>query len=243
MKELFSQTGLYDLEMTPEQTDYLWFLDQCGFDQHVRALRHTDVFDRVRSVLIHAQHDQVVTLEKHIHENFMLSSWYLEQKYGHLAAQRHFKRFWNDDLNVYQKSNLINAKLRQIEAGAEPVVPLSSLTLLSSVKDIGSKRALFLMLMLPNGALVSYTEWAQNTCFIDQLLELRPGYSLLEKIQTEYHQRFLTIYRSELRDAKRIDNLKNDVSDASLFYKKLFKFQYPVKRDIVQCLCEANLNS
>lgn len=99
------------------------------------------------------------------------------------------------------------------------------------------------MLMLPNGALVSYTEWAQNTCFIDQLLEMRPGYSLLEKIQTEYHQRFLTIYRSELRDAKRIDNLKNDVSDASLFYKKLFKFQYPVKRTIVQCLCEANLNS
>ena len=53
MKDLFDEKGLYELEMSPEQTDFLWFLDQCGFDAKVRALRHTDVFDRVRGLLMH----------------------------------------------------------------------------------------------------------------------------------------------------------------------------------------------
>ena len=50
MKDIFEEKGLYELEMSPEQTDFLWLLDQCGFDAKVRALRHTDVFDRVRGL-------------------------------------------------------------------------------------------------------------------------------------------------------------------------------------------------
>ena len=56
MKDLFDEKGLYELEMSPEQTDFLWFLDQCGFDAKVRALRHADVFDRVRGLLMHKNH-------------------------------------------------------------------------------------------------------------------------------------------------------------------------------------------
>ena len=40
MKDIFEEKGLYELEMSPEQTDFLWFLDQCGFDAKVRSLRH-----------------------------------------------------------------------------------------------------------------------------------------------------------------------------------------------------------
>ena len=53
MKDIFDEKDRYELEMSPEQTDFLWFLDQCGFDAKVRALRHTDVFDRVRGLLMH----------------------------------------------------------------------------------------------------------------------------------------------------------------------------------------------
>ena len=63
MKDLFDEKGLYELEMSPEQTDFLWFLDQCGFDVKVRALRHTDVFDRVRGLLMHKNEQENLALE------------------------------------------------------------------------------------------------------------------------------------------------------------------------------------
>ena len=100
-----------------------------------------------------------------------------------------------------------------------------------------------LMLALPDRITDRYHRWAQNLCFIDQLLELKPDYSLLHALRDEYHKDFLKLYKSELRYAKQPEYGSRKDGEALAFYKKLFKFQYPVKRDIIRCLCEAKLNS
>ena len=243
MKDLFDEKGLYELEMSPEQTDFLWFLDQCGFDVKVRALRHTDVFDRVRGLLMHKNEQENLALESSLHHNFLLEGYSRNPSPGHPAARRHYNRFWGYKFPSNQKSNLIHVKLRQIEAGFTPVLPHEKLTLPKGVQDTGSKRALMLMLALPDRITDRYHEWAQNLCFIDQLLELKPDYSLLHELRDEYHAEFLKLYKSELSYAKQPEYGRRKDGEALAFYKKLFKFQYPVKRDIIHCLCEAKLNA
>ena len=242
MKALFKEIGLSQLEMTPEQTDFLWFLDQCGLDQHVRTLRHTDVFDRVRKLLLECSNVEKLRLEDSIHDNFLLDSWRLEKKFGHSAVQRHLARFWVGQLTRSMRSNFLDVKLRQIEAGTTPVRALDALKLPQSVKDVGSKKALLLMFNLPKGVLFRYENWAKNLCFIDQLIELKPGYDLLHQLQAEYHREFLSLYKSELRSANEDARRGIGSGDGQDFYKKLFKFQYSVKRDIIRCLCEPGLN-
>jgi len=83
----------------------------------------------------------------------------------------------------------------------------------------------------------------QNLCFIDQLLKLKPDYVLLHELRDEYHAEFLKLYKSELRYAKQPEYGRRKDGEALAFYKKLFKFQYPVKRDIIRCLCEPKLNA
>ena len=243
MNKIFPEGGFCELAMTEEQIDYLWLLDQCGFDQHVRFLRHTDVFDRVRLLLMHKLEYQNLTLESSIHNNFLIHGWRLEKTFGHQSAQTHFARFWRSEFTDAAKSNLIHVKLRQIEAGAVPVEPLPTLILSSNVKAVGSKRALLLMLVMPDGILFSYKQWAQNLCFIDQLIEMRPGYRLLHKIRDDYYREFIRLYKSGLRYAKQPNYSRKLPSDELTFYKRLFKFQYSEKRDIFRCLCEPGLNT
>jgi hypothetical protein len=88
MKDLFDAKGLYELEMSPEQTDFLWFLDQCGFDAKVRALRHTDVFDRVRGLLMHKNEDENLSLESSLHHNFLLDGYSRDPAPGHPACAK-----------------------------------------------------------------------------------------------------------------------------------------------------------
>lgn len=242
MNALFSKGRLCQLEMTPEQTDFLWFLDQCGLDQHVRTLRHTDVFDRMRSLLMQGANKDSLRLEKNIHDNFLLDSWRLENQFGHAAVQRHYSICWIYEMNKEMLSNFINIKLRQLEAGSAPVLTLTELSLPASVKLVGSKKALLLMLTLPEGVLHRYQTWAQDLCFVDQLIEKKPDYNFLHKIREEYHKKFLSLYRSELRSANEKSGNRHGTDAVKTFYKKLFKYQYAVKRDIIRCLCEAGLN-
>lgn len=242
MKALFSQAGLYELEMTPEQRDFLWFLDQCGLDQHVRALRHTDVFDRMRGLLMKNSNEDSLRLEKNVHDNFLLDSWRLEHQFGHVVAQRHYGIFWMNQMQREMRSNFIHIKLRQIEAGAAPVLPLTELLLPESVQSVGGKKALLLMLTLPNDVLPRYQTWAQNLCFVDHLIEKKPNYDFLLKLREEYHKEFISQYKSELRSANGNSRSQHKSDEVRVFYKKLFKYQYPVKRDIIRCLCEAGLN-
>lgn len=185
MKALFSQAGLYELEMTSKQRDFLWFLDQCGLDQHVRALRHTDVFDRMRGMLMENSKEGSLRLEKNVHDNFLLDSWRLEHHFGHAVTQRHYGIFWVNQMQREMRSNFIHIKLRQIEAGAAPVLPLTELSLPESVQSVGSKKALLLMLTLPNDVLRRYQTWAQNLCFVDHLIEKKPNYDFLLKLREE----------------------------------------------------------
>ena len=65
----------------------------------------------------------------------------------------------------------------------------------------------------------------------------------MHELRDEYHAEFLKLYKSELRYAKQPEYGRRKNGEALAFYKKLFKFQYPVKRDIIRCLCEAKLNA
>ena len=242
MNEIFTNDRLERVEITREQSDFLWFLDQCGFDAKVRALRHTDVFDRVRALLMNSSDHNAFRLEYDLHRNFLLDGWHGEPGYGHFAVRRHFKRFWPFNFSNNHKSNLIDVKLHQIEDGVAPVLPLRELKLPQSVQDKGSKRALMLMLTLPEDITFRYHEWAQNLCFIDQLLEQKPNYTFLLQLRAEYHAEFVKLYKSELRYAKKPTYSSRKDGSALDFYKKLYKFQYPVKRDIIRCLCELQLN-
>lgn len=242
MNALFSQTGLHQLEMTPEQSDFLWFLDQCGLDQHVRALRHTDVFDRVRGLLLNSKDASKLRLEDSIHDNFLLDGWRLENEFGHPAVQRHYARFWVKQIDRAMRSNFIDVKLRQIAKGAPPTGAMDALKLPKHVKDVGSKKALLLMFNLPEGILLRYEIWAQNLCFIDQLIEQKPDYGLLLQLRGEYHREFQSLYKSELRAANGNSRRGFGSNDEREFYKKLFKYKYAVKRDIIRCLCEPRLN-
>lgn len=105
-----------------------------------------------------------------------------------------------------------------------------------------AKKAFLLMFSLPSSILLRYENWAQNLCFIDQLIELKPGYDLLYQLQAEYHREFLSLYKSELRSANEDARRGIGSGEARDFFKKLFKFQYSVKRDIIRCLCEPGLN-
>lgn len=242
MNELFTHDCLKRLEMTQEQTDFLWFLDQCGFDARVRDLRHTDVFDRVRALLIKKPDQNALRLETDLHCNFLLDGRYGGMDYGHGAVRRHFMRFWPFNFYSNHKSNLIDVKLRQIKDGVAPILPLRELKLPQGVQDKGSKQALILMLTMPEDITFRYYEWAQNLCFIDQLLEQKPSYTFLLQLRAEYHVEFVKLYKSELRYAKNPIYSSLNNGSALEFYKKLYKFQYPVKRDIIRCLCEARLN-
>lgn len=243
MSLFIRQADLAQLEMSEDQTNFLWLLDQCGLDQHVRALRHTDVFDRVRKILMSSTKQDELRLERDIHSSFLLDSWLLEHQFGHFAAQHHYERFWRRSIDPAEKSNFIDVKLREIEAGGAPVHAITQLSLAKSVRDVGSKKALLLMLQLPDGVLYPFQTWAQNLCFIDHLIGMKPDYDLLLELRSEYHKQFDSLYKSELRQLNKKFSSIQPNNDRKAFYKKLFKYPYPVKRDIFRCLCEGKLNS
>ena len=182
-------------------------------------------------------------LEADIHSSFLLDSWLFERKFGHCAAQRHYERFWKRAMDQAEKSNFIDVKLRQIEADCAPVQAITKLSLPKAVKDVGSKQALILTLQLPEGILDQFQKWAQNLCFIDHLIDMKPGYDVLLDLRSEYHKEFKSLYKSELRKSNKVFYSKQARNDKKAFYKKLFKFPYPIKRDIFRCLCESELNS
>ena len=242
MSLFIRQSDLTQLEMSKEQANFLWFLDQCGLDQYVRALRHTDIFDRMRKILMSSTKQNEHRLECDIHSSFLLDRWSIEHQLGHSAAQHHYERFWQRSTDRAQKSNFIDVKLREIEAGSAPVHVITQLSLPKGVKDVGSKQALLLMLQLPEGVLYPYQTWAQNLCFIDHLIGIKPDYDLLLDLRFEYHKQFERIYKSELRQLNKRFLFSQTTSEKRAFYKKLFKYPYPVKRDIFRCLCESELN-
>jgi hypothetical protein len=182
-------------------------------------------------------------LEWAIHSSFLLDRWLLENQFGHCAVQRHYDRFWKYSIDQAEKSNFIDVKLRKIEAGSAPVHAIAELSLPKSVKDIGSKKALILMMQLPGGILDPYHTWAQNLCFIDHLLDLKPDYGLLLDLKSEYYGRFKSLYKSELRQLNKQFSFSKTANDKIAFYEKLFQYPYPVKCDIFRCLCEGKLNS
>lgn len=242
MSLFIRQSDLTQLEMSKEQANFLWLLDQCGLDQYVRALRHTDIFDRMRKILMSGTKQNEHRLECDIHSSFLLDRWSIEHQLGHSAAQHHYERFWKRSIDRAEKSNFIDVKLREIEAGGAPVHVITQLSLPKGVKDVGSKQALLLMLQLPEGVLYPFQTWAQNLCFIDHLIGMKPGYDLLLDLRSEYHKQFERIYKSELRQLNKRFLFSPTTSEKKAFYKKLFKYPYPVKRDIVRCLCESELN-
>jgi hypothetical protein len=81
-----------------------------------------------------------------------------------------------------------------------------------------------LMLALPDRITDRYHEWAQNLCFIDQLLELKPDYSLLHELRDEYHAEFLKLYKSELRYAKQPEYGRRKDGEALAFTKSSSSF-------------------
>ena len=99
------------------------------------------------------------------------------------------------------------------------------------------------MMLLPDGILDPYHKWAQNLCFIDHLIEVKPDYQLLLDLRSEYHDQFVSIYKGELRQLNKPFAAQSAVNQSRDFYKKLFKYPYPVKRDIFRCLCEGKLNA
>ena len=243
MNVMMQQADLAQLELSQEQEDFLWFMDQCGLDQHVRSLRHTDVFDRMRQILMSYKEQIEPGLESDIHSSFLLDRWLYENQFGHSAAQRHYDRFWRYSTDRAGRSNFIDAKLRKIEAGSAPVHAITELSLSKEVKSVGSKKALILMMLLPDGILDPYHKWAQNLCFIDHLIEVKPDYQLLLDLRSEYHDQFVSIYKSELRQLNKPFFAQPAFGQSRDFYKKLFKYPYPVKRDIFRCLCEGKLNA
>lgn len=243
MSLFIRQADLAQLKPNKEQEDFLWFMDQCGLDQHVRSLRHSDMFDRVRKILMCSTEQDEFRLERDIHSCFLLDSWLLENQFGHCAAQRQYDRFWKHATDRAEKSNFIDVKLREIEAGSAPVHAITELSLPKKVKDVGSKTALLLMLQLPDGILNPYQTWAQNLCFIDHLIDMKPDYDLLLDLRSEYDKQFESLYKSQLRQFNKTFATFQALDDKKAFYKKLFKYPYPVKRDIFRCLCEGKLNA
>ena len=56
---------------TPELDDLIWLLDQCGFDEHVRAMPYKEIFMRMRHKLMGQSFQWDSSIECNILRNFL----------------------------------------------------------------------------------------------------------------------------------------------------------------------------
>ena len=226
-----------------ELDDFIWLLDQCGFDEHVRAMPYKDIFLSMHQKLLGKIDDLKSGIEDDILRNFTyLGNSRFVQYSGHRVAQHLLNSLWYNFHGHYNKINLLEYKIQQIAHGSAPTHPIKNMELPEAVTAEGSRIALLLMLKVPQGFKVDFVEWAEKQALFEHLNGIKPNHPFVKQQLEETTARFKPLYRNANRrrntaqrySQKNSDNLAN-------FYKNLHKYSYSKKCSIIRCLLETDL--
>lgn len=95
------------LVASPDLDDFIWLLDQCGFDEHVRAMPHKDIFLSMRQELMGKSFQWDRGIECEILRNFLpvANSRFVAHS-GHPIAKHLFESLWHSISKEFSKANI-----------------------------------------------------------------------------------------------------------------------------------------
>lgn len=231
------------LTANAELDDLLWLLDQCGFDEHVRAMPHKDIFFSMRQHLLGKEYKWRNGIQHEILKNFIhVEDYDFTPHSGHDIAKHLLLCLWRSIHGDYIKANLIDHKINMIAQGSPPVYPVRAMALPKEVTTEGSRIALLLMLKIPEGFIDDYRFWAQKQALYEHLHHLNPNHTFVKERLDENTSHFQSLYRNaNRRKSMTRRHRRSNYSDLEGFYKNLHKYKYSKKCSIIRCLLEAEL--
>lgn len=231
------------LTASAQLDDFIWLLDQCGFDEHVRAMPHKDIFLSMRQKLLGQEYKWDSGIEQDILMNFINVDKYSFTEYsGHAIAHHLLKCLWRGAHGYYYRVNLIEYKIQKISQGSAPIYPTTELILPKEVTDEGSRIALLMMLKTPQDFKEDYIVWAQKQAFYEHLHGLHPQHLFVKEKLDENTNKFKSLYRKTNRKRNNPRGYRQpDPAVTESFYKNLHKYSYGKKCSIIRCLLEPDL--
>ena len=231
------------LTASAELDDFIWLLDQCGFDEHVRVMPHKDIFSSMRQHLLGKEYKWRNGIQHEILKNFTHVEDYEFTPYsGHDIAKHLLLSLWRSIHGDYSKANLIDYKINMIAQGSAPIYPVKAMTLPTNVTAEASRTALLLMLKIPDGFKDDYLFWAQKQALYEHLHRLNPSHEFVKARLDENTGQFQSLYQNaNRRKSTTRRHRRNNSDDLAAFYKNLHKYNYGKKCSIIRCLLEAEL--
>jgi hypothetical protein len=234
---------LEQLTPTQELDDLIWLLDQCGFDEQIRAMPYKDIFLRMRHEMMGKHFRPHETVECKIISSFLnVSNLPFTDSSSHNIVKHFFTSIWHS-INTYsEQANLIAYKIEQIAQGSEPVPPVQNMSLPDDVTAEGQKIALLLMFTQPKSFRKDFFLWTQQQALFEHLHALNPSHSFvqeqLEKNTTSFKSLYLNANRRRIAAKRRRHQSIGPLDD---FYTSLHKYSYSKKCSIIRCLLETDL--
>lgn len=230
---------------TPELDDLIWLLDQCGFDEHVRAMPYKEIFMRMRHNLMGQSFQWDSSIECNILRNFLpvANSSFTEHS-GHPITKHLFERLWQSISHEYSKANIIDYKMQKIAQGSAPIYAIKDMQLPDAVMTEGSRVALLLMFKIPQDFRTDFAFWAQKQALFEHLHALNPSHAFVKQELEKNTAEFQSLYRNANRKRKTNRRYRHNGSGNIVeFYESLHKYSYTKKCSIIRCLLETDLSA